>query len=68
MSGSALSVVIPCWRDAEALGRALPVLRSLAGIDEIIVADATETDECRDLARTAGCVVAHCPRPSRGAR
>ena len=68
MSGCALSVVIPCWRDAVALGRVLPVLRTLSGIDEVIVADATETDECRDLARAAGCVVAHCAQPNRGAQ
>ena len=68
MSGLALSVVIPCWRDAAALGRVLPMLQTLPGIGEIIVADATESDECRALARAAGCVVAHCPRPSRGAQ
>jgi len=68
VSGPTLSVVIPCWRDAEALGRVLPMLHALAGIDEVIVADATETDECRALAHAAGCLVAHCPRPSRGAQ
>jgi rSAM/selenodomain-associated transferase 2 len=68
VSGLALSVVIPCWRDAAALGRVLPMLQTLPGIGEIIVADATESDECRALARAAGCVVAHCPRPSRGAQ
>jgi rSAM/selenodomain-associated transferase 2 len=68
VSGLALSVVIPCWRDAAALGRVLPMLQTLPGIGEIIVADATESDECRALARAAGCLVAHCPRPSRGAQ
>ncbi len=66
MSGGALSVVIPCWRDAEALGRVLAALRVIEGVAEIIVADATETDECRAIARAAGCLVAHCAKPSRG--
>lgn len=68
MSGVALSVVIPCWRDAAALARVLAMLQPLPGVHEVIVADATETDECRALARAAGCAVAHCPRPSRGAQ
>jgi rSAM/selenodomain-associated transferase 2 len=68
VSAVTLSVVIPCWRDAAALGRVVPMLQALGGIEEIIVADATETDECRALARAAGCVVAHCPQPNRGAQ
>ncbi len=68
MSGVALSVVIPCWRDAAALARVLAMLQPLPDVHEVIVADATETDECRALARAAGCAVAHCPRPSRGAQ
>ena len=66
MSGLTLSVVVPCWRDADALGRVLAALRVIEGVAEIIVADATETGECRDIARAAGCVIAHCAQPSRG--
>lgn len=65
---SSLSIVIPCWEDAEALRGLFARLRGLDGIAEVIVADASRTDEARRVAAEAGAKVAACPRPNRGAQ
>jgi rSAM/selenodomain-associated transferase 2 len=63
-----LSVVIPCWNDANALRDVLETLCALRGVSEIIVADASETPACRAIAKTAGAVVVACDQPNRGAQ
>lgn len=64
----ALSVIIPCWNDAEALRAILTQLAQRTGIGEVIVADASTSDHCREIAADAGAVVVRCERPSRGAQ
>ena len=61
-----LSVVIPCWDDAEALRETLKAFGSLWGIDEVVVADASEAAECREIAAASFARVVRCPAPSRG--
>lgn len=61
-----LSVIIPCWNDAAALGKLLGEMRKLNGIDEVIVADASSEEKCRQLARATGAQVVECPPPGRG--
>jgi glycosyltransferase involved in cell wall biosynthesis len=70
-----LSVIIPCWNDANALGQQLDKLaairRELDDSDtgrpvEIVVADASTTTGCRDLAAARGAIVVPCDEPSRG--
>jgi len=67
-SGTTISVIIPCWNDAVALAGTLRKLRTLCGIDEVIVADASHGGECRAVAEDAGARVAACVRPNRGAQ
>ncbi len=65
-----LSVVIPCWNDAEALDRALQSFGAAApsGEAEIIVADASAGQECRTTAVARNAIVVPCERPNRGAQ
>ncbi len=66
-SGSpSLSVVIPCWNDAEALATVLALVSRLSGITEIIVADASADARCPTISRDFGARVAVCPAPNRG--
>lgn len=67
-AGGGVSVVIPCWEDADALREVLAMLGGLRGIAEIIVADASQTPECRELAAAAGARVVRCAQPNRGAQ
>lgn len=60
-----LSIIIPCWNDADALGRLLPALAGLAGV-ELIVADASTSPETAELARGVGAKVVACAAPHRG--
>ncbi len=63
-----ISIVIPCWNDAGALRGLFDRLRTLSGIAEVIVADASSTDEARRMASGAGAKVTACLRPNRGAQ
>lgn len=65
---SRLSVIVPCWNDAEALQTLLAKVRTLEGLDELIVADASSNDDARGIAEAAGAKVARCARPNRGAQ
>ena len=65
---SRLSVIVPCWNDAEALQGLLAKVRTIAGLDELIVADASSDDDARGIAEAAGAKVARCARPNRGAQ
>lgn len=61
-----ISVIIPCWNDAAALREVLASIASLRGLAEVIVADASDTAECRDLAVAAGVQAVRCEVPNRG--
>lgn len=63
-----LSVVIPCWNDLAALTSALATISRLVGIDEVIVADVSETDQCGSLALAACAQIVRCSQPNRGAQ
>lgn len=67
-SGPWLSVIIPCWNDAEALARILAVFQALPQPEEreLIVADASEGPACAALAESLGARVVRCARPNRG--
>lgn len=66
--GPWLSIIVPCWNDAEALERVLDAFAALPdGAErEIVVADASAGPECRELARARGARVVECPKPNRG--
>ncbi len=59
-----ISVVIPCWRDAEDLAQLLPTISA----GEIIVVDASGDAACEQVARAHGAQFLRCPTPSRGAQ
>lgn len=63
-----LSIVIPCWNDAEALSRLFESAGSLRGVHEFVLADASSGGGPAAVARAAGASVVRCPRPSRGAQ
>ena len=60
------SLIIPCWNDGAVLERRLDELQLLRGIDEIIVADASDDDRARRCATKHGARFVQCPQPSRG--
>lgn len=64
----ALSIIIPVWNDADALRALLAQLATRRGIGEVIVADASPGEQCREIAAAAGATVVRCERPSRGAQ
>jgi rSAM/selenodomain-associated transferase 2 len=64
-----ISIIIPVWNDADALSEALGRVRATGGCGvafEVIVADASTTDDSAAVARAAGARVVKCDRPSRG--
>src|SRR2546423_12527437 len=61
-----ISIIIPCWNDAAALKEALGRISAIAGDHEIIVADASTTDDSATVARSFGARVVQCDRPNRG--
>src|SRR5258706_1208159 len=61
-----ISIIIPCWNDAAALKEALERISTLAGEHEIIVADASTTDDSAAVARSFAARVVHCDHPNRG--
>src|SRR5437879_1385870 len=61
-----ISIIIPCWNDAAALKEALGRICAIAGKHEIIVADASTTDDSADIGRSFGARVVRCDRPNRG--
>ena len=63
-----LSVIIPCWNDGDALRSQLAILASLIGIDQVIVADASRSPECRALAAAYAADTVQCAEPNRGAQ
>jgi rSAM/selenodomain-associated transferase 2 len=65
-AGPLVSIVIPCWNDASALRKILRQLANLSGVGEVIVADASSSGECSQIAHEAGATVVRCERPSRG--
>jgi rSAM/selenodomain-associated transferase 2 len=67
-NGAALSAVIPCWNDHEALEARLTEIAKLRGVTEVIVADASPggTETC--AAKFAGVRFVPCEKPNRGAQ
>ncbi len=63
-----LSLVIPCWNDAQALKLLLTALRKLSGIYEVIVADASSDPEEREIVLSFGAKMVECPTPNRGSQ
>src|SRR4051794_5285533 len=61
-----ISVIIPCWNDEAALEQCLRAVTALRGIDEIIVADASDSDSAVRIARQAGARTVRCDMPNRG--
>jgi glycosyltransferase involved in cell wall biosynthesis len=62
-----ISIIIPCWNDANALQECLSRIAPAAGGHEIIVADASSTCDCAAIAAAfAGVRVVRCDRPNRG--
>ncbi len=67
-AGTSIGIVVPCWNDATALRGLFARVQALSGIVEVIVADASSTEEPRNVATAAGARIATCPRPNRGAQ
>lgn len=64
-----LSLVAPVWNDARGLRSLLDQAAQTAEIFEIVVADASDDDACRQAAEEhAGVRYVRCPRPNRGAQ
>jgi uncharacterized protein len=63
-----ISLVIPCWNDAEALRRLLPIASELPGVIETIVADSSENGMCENVVREFGATHLRCLKPNRGAQ
>jgi rSAM/selenodomain-associated transferase 2 len=63
-----ISVVIPCWRDAENLESILPSLASQERLVETIVVDASGDGRAESMARAAGAAFIESPTPNRGAQ
>src|SRR5205807_1683398 len=63
-----VSLVIPCWNDAEALRRLLPEATRIPGVIETIVADASDNGLCERVTREHGATHLRCPKPNRGAQ
>jgi uncharacterized protein len=61
-----LSVVVPVWNDAGALRGILATLGGLRGVDEVVVADASDGEECARAAEQSGARLVRCDRPGRG--
>src|SRR6266567_6941830 len=62
-----ISIIIPCWNDANALQECLSRVAPLASSHEIIVADASTTTDCAAIAATFPAVrLIRCDRPNRG--
>ncbi len=67
-SPASIALVIPCWNDAAALRGLFDGFRTVRGLAEVIVADASSTDDARRTAAEAGAKIVECPRPNRGAQ
>jgi rSAM/selenodomain-associated transferase 2 len=62
-----ISIVIPCWNDAAALKECLQRIVPLAAHHEILVADASSTEDCAAIAAAFPAVrLIRCDRPNRG--
>ncbi len=61
-----LSVIVPIWNDPAALRTVLSTIAALRGIDEVIIGDASTTDECARIARDADAILVRCEKLGRG--
>lgn len=65
-SGVRLTIVIPIWNDPAALREILGTIAGLRGVNEVIVGDASATDDCAQIAIAAGARLVRCAKPGRG--
>jgi rSAM/selenodomain-associated transferase 2 len=62
-----ISIIIPCWNDAAALKECLARSVPLAAAHEILLADASSTQDCAAIAAAFPAVrLIRCDRPNRG--
>jgi rSAM/selenodomain-associated transferase 2 len=62
-----ISIIIPCWNDAAALKECLDRIVPISAHHEIIVADASTTSACANIARDfAQAKLIRCDKPNRG--
>ena len=62
-----ISIVIPCWNDAAALKECLQRILPIAADHEILVADASSTEDCAAIAAAFPAVrLVRCEKPNRG--
>jgi rSAM/selenodomain-associated transferase 2 len=62
-----ISIIIPCWNDAAALKECLDRIFPISNHHQIIVADASTTSACANIAREIPTVeVLQCNHPNRG--
>ncbi len=61
-----VSIIIPVWNDPVALREILGTIAALTGVGEVIVGDASATDECSRIASGAGARVMRSEIPGRG--
>jgi rSAM/selenodomain-associated transferase 2 len=61
-----ISVVIPCWRDAQSLESLLPALAEQERVAEIVVVDASGGEQAEEIARKNGAKFVAGATPNRG--
>lgn len=61
-----VSILIPIWEDATALRKILATISKFHGAHEVIIADASLSNQCAHIANEAGARVVRCARPGRG--
>jgi uncharacterized protein len=61
-----VSVIIPIWNDPAALRAILTTLATLRGVHEVVVGDASATDDCALVCDQFGVRVARSAKPGRG--
>lgn len=61
-----VSIIIPTWNDPAALSGIIATIAALRGVHEVIVGDASSTDECARIAAGTGARVVRCMQPGRG--
>jgi rSAM/selenodomain-associated transferase 2 len=63
-----ISVVVPSWRDADALAALVPALAQLKRVHQIIIVDASADQATEELALKHGAILLKCSAPNRGAQ
>jgi len=61
-----ISIIVPSWRDAEALAVLIPALSQLEGLGQIIIVDASADPAADLIALQYGAILLKCSAPNRG--